>query len=86
MTTKEFNEKYSKFLTNGFYGLRIENENVISFLDDAFQDLILIPGFQYSQIKLKFGVPRFYSNLRSKNLGFMIEQAIQTILLENGKK
>ena len=32
-------------------------------MDKVFQDLIKIPGFKYSQIKLKFSSCRFYSNL-----------------------
>jgi hypothetical protein len=80
MTTKEFNQKYEKFIKTGFYGLSIQNENVISFLDNIFQDLITIPNFQFTQIKLKFGVARFYSNLRSSELQSIIEQGINSYI------
>lgn len=63
MTTNEFNTKYEAYLETGHYGLDIDDENIINYLDGVFQDLIKIPGFKYSQIKLKFNMGRFYTNL-----------------------
>ena len=63
MTTDKFNEKYKDYIEEGHYGLDIENENIIKYLDDVFKDLIKIPGFKYSQIKEKFGWLRFYIEL-----------------------
>jgi hypothetical protein len=80
MTSDEFNEKYKAFLEEGHYGLSFDNERVTDMLDNIFKDLTLIPGFQYSQIKLKFGMPRFYSNLNSTRLMYMIEQEINEIV------
>jgi hypothetical protein len=62
-TVKEFNEKYKEFLAEGSYGLDIDDEYVVHYLDDKFQDLILVPNFKYSQIKLKFGKCRFYTDV-----------------------
>jgi hypothetical protein len=63
MTTEEFNKKYKDYLEEGHYGLDISYPAVVEYLDKIFQDLIKIPGFKYSQIKLKFNSSRFYTNL-----------------------
>lgn len=81
MTSKEFNEKYKEFLEEGFedQGLSFDSPNCTLFLDDIFKELTMIPGFKYSQIKLKFGDCRFYTTLRSA-LESLIEQKINKIL------
>lgn len=76
MTTSEFNEKYKDYLVTGHYGLDISVPTVIEFLDKIFQDLIKIPHFKYTQIKLKFDSCRFYTNLHG-TIPFV------SILLEN---
>ena len=61
MTTKEFNKKYEDYLEQGHYGLDINILSVIEYLDSIFdKGLVTIPGFKYSQIKLKFNMARFY--------------------------
>lgn len=60
MSSDEFNEKYKDYLDEGHYGLAIDIPSVIEYLDNKFQELILIPDFKYSQIKLKFNFSRFY--------------------------
>ena len=60
MTIKEFNEKYSAYLEERHYGLDFGAPGFISWLDEKFQSFIQKPGFQYSQIKEKFGMGRFY--------------------------
>lgn len=60
MTTKEFNEKYGKYLEEGHYGLAIGEPQFVEWLDQKFQKFIIKPGFTYSQIKSKFGMGRFY--------------------------
>lgn len=60
MTTKEFNEKYSAYLEEGHYGLDFGVPEFVSWLDEKFQSFIQKPGFEYSQIKEKFGMGRFY--------------------------
>ena len=63
MTTNEFNEKYGEYLEEGHYGPDVAIPTVIEYLDEVFQGLIKIPGFKYTQIKLKFNMCRFYTNL-----------------------
>ena len=63
MNSNQFNEKYASFLGEGHYGLDIEIPSIINYLDEIFQELTQIPGFEYSQIKLKFSEGRFYNNL-----------------------
>lgn len=63
MTVNEFNEKYKDYLEEGHYGLDLNNPNIIKYLDEIFEGLIKIPGFKYTQIKEKFGLSRFYTNL-----------------------
>jgi hypothetical protein len=60
MTSKEFNKKYSAYLEEGHYGLGIPNPEFIEWLDEKFQSFIQKPGFEFSQIKEKFGMGRFY--------------------------
>jgi hypothetical protein len=61
MTTHEFNKKYKDYLEEGHYGLDINIPSVIEYLDSIFdKGLVTIPGFKYSQIKLKFNMSRFY--------------------------
>ena len=63
MTAEEFNIKYADYLETGHYGLDINIPAVTRYLDEVFQGLIKIPGFQYSQIKDKYSSCRFYTNL-----------------------
>lgn len=79
MTTNEFNDKYKDYLEEGHYGLDISVPEVIEYLDAIFQTLIKIPGFKYTQIKLKFNMVRFYSNI-STSLGCAIEDRIIKII------
>ena len=61
MTINEFNQKYKDYLEEGHYGLDINIPSVIEYLDSIFdKGLVTIPGFKYSQIKLKFNMARFY--------------------------
>ena len=62
-TIVEFNEKYIAYLEEGYSGMQIEFPSIVHYLDEVFTDLIKIPGFTYSQIKTKFGLPRVYTNL-----------------------
>ena len=60
MTRQEFNEKYKQWIPEGWSGLDFDMPQVTEYLDQAMQDLIMIPGFELHQIKLKFDWPRFY--------------------------
>ena len=78
MSSNDFNEKYKDYLEDRFYGLAIDNPTIVDFLDSIFKDLTKIPGFKYSQIKMKFGMARFYSTL-GIGISFLIEDKINTI-------
>lgn len=60
LTADQFNKKYKDFLEEGHYGLDVHDKEVVEYLDRKFQEYIKIPGFSYSQIKLKFSMGRFY--------------------------
>lgn len=77
MTAIEFNIKWDDYIEPGFYGLEINDEKVIDFLDEVFSNFKY--DFTISQIKLKFGKCRFYSTLDS-NICSIIEIAIDNIL------
>jgi hypothetical protein len=80
MRIDEFNQKYEKQKEKGFYGLDIDIPEVIEFLDELFENVFLwVPGFEYAQIKLKFGRARFYSSLPYK-VNHMVEQEINRIV------
>lgn len=63
MTNKEFNEKYIKYLEEGYGGLEINYPSIAVYLDEIFRDFIKIEGFKLYQIKTKFGLARVYTNL-----------------------
>ncbi|NCD06154.1 MAG: hypothetical protein EOL97_08550 [Spirochaetia bacterium] len=62
MTSNEFNLKYKDYIEDRFEGLEIDIPELTNWLDDKFQEFIKIPGFQFAQIKSKFGYGRFYAN------------------------
>ena len=62
-TCKEFNEKYKDYLEEGHYGMDINEPSILVYVDQIFNDLTEIPGFQFSQIKIKYGMARVYTNL-----------------------
>ena len=79
MTTHEFNKKYKDYLEEGHYGLDINIPSVIEYLDSIFdKGLVTIPGFKYSQIKLKFNMSRFYFDTdMPKSLETIISNGIE---------
>jgi len=78
MTTDEFNEKYKDYIEDGHYGLSYEDPRIVGFLDNIFKDLTKIPGFKYSQIKMKFGKARFLSGIGCE-LSYLIEDEINRL-------
>ena len=60
MNLEQFNDKYKQYIPFGWYGLSFDIPEVTAYIDNIMQDLITIPGFQLFQIKLKFGMARFY--------------------------
>lgn len=85
-----FNEKWKPFLGKGHYGLAFSNNKCEEYLNEIFEELTKIHGFEYYQIKLKFNNVRFYTNLSTilgRKIGFILEQGIEKELqklYENG--
>lgn len=79
MTSQEFNEKYKPYIPEGWYGLGFDIPAVTDYLDKEMEDLILIPGFELHQVKLKFNMARFYfeTNWKDKHLESVLEYKIE---------
>lgn len=78
MTTGQFNVKYSEYLDEGHYGMDINDERVIKFLDKEFtEEIEHDPNFKYQQIKLKWNMTRIYS---SSEKNYFWENEIDKIL------
>lgn len=78
-TNKEFNDKYNAYLEEQHGGMQIQVPAVLSYIDEIFNDLTEIPGFQYQQIKTKFGLARVHTNLEDimPFVGRIINQEIE---------
>lgn len=79
MTAQEFNQKYKQYIPENWYGLQFDILEVTEYLDAVMQDLITIPGFELHQVKLKFGMARFYceTNWYNKHLEAALQFAIE---------
>lgn len=79
MTQEQFNEKYKQYIPEGWYGLGFDIPEVTIYLDEVMQDLITIPGFELHQIKVKFGMSRFYfgSKWNSAHLETAMQYSIE---------
>jgi hypothetical protein len=73
MTANEFNEKYKPYIPEGWYGLGFDISEVTNYLDKVMEDLVMIPGFELHQVKLKFNMARFYFETNWKNKGLEAE-------------
>lgn len=84
LNREEFNNKYKAWAEEGFEDqlLMIDDDEIIDFLDRVFEDFTRIPDFRFSQIKVKFGTCRFYSNLGA-TLSLYVEKVINGYL-KNG--
>ena len=80
MTTEQFNEKYKEYLGKDHYGLDFEHPQVIEMLDKEFEEFTKRPGFKYYQIKLKFGMARFYADAITTDEGYRIEGQIDDLI------
>lgn len=63
LTLQDFNKKYAPIIEPGFYGLAIDDIDVIDYLDRMFQSILQYePDFMISQIKTKFGSVVIYAD------------------------
>lgn len=63
MKKHEFDEKWKEYLEDGFYGLAIDDPQVIKYLDEEFtKEIEVNPSFKYAQIKMKFNMCRVYAD------------------------
>ncbi len=94
MTQKEFNTKYKQYIPDGWYGLEFDIPEVTEWLDSIMENgLLNLPDFELHQIKLKFGMCRFYFDTSMGNkkleaiIQFGIEDEINNIIkrLNDGK-
>jgi hypothetical protein len=64
MTAQEFNDKYRANIPEGWGGLEFDIPQVTEFLDKEIAKVVEFhPTLEIHQIKLKFGMARFYTNL-----------------------
>jgi hypothetical protein len=92
MTSNEFNEKYKPYIPEGWYGLGFNIPEVTDYLDKVMEELIMIPGFELHQVKLKFNMARFYFETNWKEKGLeaalmvKIESEINKLVKEHDNK
>jgi hypothetical protein len=80
-TAEEFNKKYEIYIEKGFEGLEFSNEKVLEFLENLFESVFIhIPRFRFSQIKLKFGYCRFYSDSLPIFITTKVEEHINLLI------
>jgi hypothetical protein len=63
MNADEFNEKYKDYLETDHYGMSIDDPETVEHFDKCFESLTKVNGFKFTQIKLKFGRGRVYTNI-----------------------
>ena len=83
MTTEEFNKKYEKYIEPRFYGLDISDEDFINWLDNKFEVFITKSNFKFHQIKIKFGMGRFYCEGLSQEEVYEVEEKISNLCKNN---
>ena len=77
MTREEFNHKYKQWIPEGWSGLDFDVEQVTEYMDQVMQDLVLIPGFELHQIKMKWDWPWFYFTTDFKDKGTELAIAVK---------
>ena len=89
MTQQEFNTKYKQYIPEGWGGLEFGIPEVTNYLDSIMDyGLVNLPNFKLHQIKLKFGMNRFYFETSMENkkleaiIEFGIEQQVNNILMK----
>lgn len=81
MTDNDFNTKYKDYLKEGTNGMDTMEVQKIKYLDNEFsKEIELNPLFVYSQIKMKCGTIRIYTN--SDNRDYW-ENDINNVFIKN---
>lgn len=84
--TELFDERWQEHLETGHYGLAIDDDEVIEYLDKKFELLKKdYPNFTYAQIKTKFSFCTVYMQNVPKDIIHGIEERIDNILKKNSK-
>lgn len=75
---KEFNIKYNAYLEDDM-GMQIDIPSVIAYVNEVFNDLILIPGFKYNEITTQHGLAKVRTNLQEimPFAGRILEQELE---------
>ena len=77
MDAEEFNDKYRYYLEANHYGAEgVDDPVLLEWLDEMFVGFTNYPGFTYSQIKVKFGMGRFYTTNLPEDLVRLVEAKI----------
>ena len=80
MAPDEFNEKWKAYLKENAFGLQIDNNRVVEYLDKEFsKETNTNSVFIFGQIKIKFGTSRIYPKSYKTTEW---EQTIDQILME----
>lgn len=77
MTQQAFNAKYKPWIPAGWGGLDFDMPQVTEYMDQIMQDMVLIPGFELHQIKMKWDWPRFYFATEFKDKGLELAIAVK---------
>ena len=77
-TTEEFNEKYKAYLDSES-GMLLQIPSILAYVDQVFNDLVLIPGFLYSEITTRHGLAKVNTNLQEilPFAGRILEQELE---------
>ena len=79
MTLNEFNNKWSSNIPKGWYAMTIEDEEVIDYIDEVLEEYAPCREIEIHQIKLKFGMARFYVQ-GLEDIQLEVEKTINRIL------
>lgn len=78
-TNTEFNAQYKDYIEDRYYGLTIDDPQVVGFLDDYFKVCIREKiDFKIQQIKSKFGYAKVYTTLPDA-LNTLLEKQINIL-------
>jgi arginine/lysine/ornithine decarboxylase len=81
LTVSDFNKKYAPIIEPNFYGLAINDQEVITYLDRMFQSILQYePDFTFAQIKTKFHNVVIYASGIDADGIHELREGVQNIL------